>query len=373
VLVAKRRVRQAIHLMQHVLARNPRLGYAHAALSLLYTLNHDWRPALAAALEARRLGAEVFPGATDLCVLAGQLGTGVAGSELDPVFDWSAFAEPAVSAPPPPGPLPPVEGLPFPGFAPDRFIYFIACDPRYFFEYGIPLACSIRESAPTAAVHFHFFNPTAQVRRAMEALRADITPLPLSATWESVDFVRFGGILPYCVAARFARLYELLSSLPPGTRVAMLDADSLVRGDLARALEGGPDIGLVHAPNEPFWHQYLGGFTTFRASPAAARFLGAVSRFLAANLAAGRARLYLDQIALYVGAARHEAEAAGGIDRLQPGKYCDTLFQESALVWSVTQRKGDDSAFDRARKAILKRSGGRDADPDVASPQRGSS
>jgi hypothetical protein len=184
-------------------------------------------------------------------------------------------------------------------------------------------------------------------------LRSGIEPLMVSVTWESVDFERFGGKSLYCISARFSRLHELLQTAPPGLRVVMLDADSLVRGDLAPALAGGREIGLVHAEHEPPWHQYLAGFTTFRVSPAATRFLHDVSAFLATNVTIGRARVYLDQIALY--ACAREAMAMEVIDHLPLDVFCDTLFGESALIWSVTQNKGADSPFDRARRSVLER------------------
>ena len=356
VLVGRRRVPLAIYLLQQAVALNPALGYGHAALALLHTLNREWPPALEAALKARTLREDVFPGATDLCILGAQLGSGHPIPALDPILDWSALATPPDAITWEVDELPPVEGPPLPTFPQHAMVYFVACDPRYFFEYGVALACSIHESVAAGVVRFHLFNPTPEVWTRWEELRARLTPLALTATWERVEYDAFGGKSAYCSAARFARLYQVLGEVLPGTRVSMLDADSLLRGDPGGLLAAEREIGLAHAANEPFWHQYLAGFTTFRATPAARDFLMRLGRFLATNLAVGRTRMYMDQIALYVSVHRYDGEIAE-VEALPAAIFCDTLFGENALIWSVTQRKGANTAFDRMRRLLLARYG----------------
>lgn len=353
VLASRRHLRQAIHLLEKAVAANPRLGYAQSALALLHTLNRDWEIALAAAQAARRLGAEVFSGANDLCILAAQFGLSGDVGELDPVFDWSAFCGPDEIRDKHLERLPVLQGDAFPKFPTGVLIYFICCDAQYFFDHGIALACSIREYSPRSAVHLHLFNPTPEVWSALPDVATALAPLPLSATWESADFDRYGGKALYCACARFSRLYQLLLSTP--NRVVMLDADSLVRGDLAAALTQRGEIGLVRAEYEPLWHQYLAGFTTFRRSPAAERFLRDLSTFLATNLATGHARLYLDQIGLYACMHRHRELYAEAVAHLPIATFCDTLFRDGALVWSVTQNKGEDSPFALLKRSVLRR------------------
>jgi hypothetical protein len=241
--------------------------------------------------------------------------------------------------------------------AKEAVVYFVACDPRYFLDYGLTLACSIHERVGRGHVHFHFFNPTAESWAAWQELRVRLDTLAHSATWEHVDYESLGGKSFYCINARFARLYQLLESMAAGTRVLMLDADSLVRGDPAPALAAARDIAVAHAADEPFWHQYLGGFTSFRATPTACRFLERLARFLATNLATGHARRFMDQIALYVCVHRRDPEAATAVDELPVGVFCDTLFTDGALIWSVTVGKAEDSPFDRERRSLLDRYG----------------
>ena len=271
VLISQRRGHQAMHLMQQALLLNPRLGYAQSALALLCTLNRDWEPALAAARTARTLAVEVFSGVNDLCILAAQFGNGTPYLELEPVFDWAPFIAPDGDGE---GNgsghldlLPRVEGGPHPQFPAETLVYYIACDPRYFLEYGIALACSIRDTGDRDAIHFHIYNPTPELWSALDELRSRITPLAVSVTWESVDFDRFGGKSHYCIFARFSRLYALMREATPGLRVVMVDADSLVRGALGPALAGGREVGLVQAAHEPPWHQYPAGSRRFGPRP----------------------------------------------------------------------------------------------------------
>jgi tetratricopeptide (TPR) repeat protein len=351
-LVRRRQVGQAIYLIERAVKANPALGYAHALLALLYTLNRDWKRALASAMAARHMTAEVFPGSTDLCLVSSQLGLRYSFGELDPVFDWSAFTgvrDESESS----GELPQCMGNIRPRFARDSLVYLICCDTDYFMTHAIGLACSIRTHDSTAAIHLHVFNPHVEVWEEIQRLKTALSPLPLTVSWEYLDFERYGGKAVYCVCARFQRLYQLVCQVD--NRIAMVDADSLLRGEVSTALPQEIRIGVVRAPDEPIWHQYLGGFTTFRRSVASLRFLTDFSAFMVRNLIAGRARIYLDQIGLYATVYKH-ATMAHEITELAVQKFCDTLCKDEGLVWSVTQRK-DDEHYTAYKQAMLARYG----------------
>ncbi|MCL6640583.1 MAG: hypothetical protein K6T92_04330, partial [Candidatus Rokubacteria bacterium] len=289
-LAARREWRRSIRLLEAATAGDPGLGYGHAALALLYTLNRDWERALAAARCARERGAQVFEGATDLCVLAAQFGLGYSARELDPVFDWRAFEAPAEEARQHLSRLPALERAGFERFPDRALVFFVACDRTYLEEHALALACSIREHAPGSSLHVHLFHEGGELPAALATLARVLAPVPLSATRETVDFDRYGGRRLYCASARFCRLYQLLPAARG--RVALLDADSLLRADPAPALANCREIALAEAPHEPMWHRYLGGFCAFLPSEASERFLGALAAFLATQLTAARAREY---------------------------------------------------------------------------------
>ena len=351
-LVRRRRVAAARDLLEQALTADPALAYAYAVSALLDTLDKRWAEALRAGLAAREGGAETFAGATDLCIVSAQLMLGVAPDALDPVFDWSAFY-PAdrceVTE------LPTVQGSPFPSVASDDVCYVICCDTHYLMEHAIALVCSIREKCRAAAVHLHVFSPGEMVWPVIDKLRAAVTPLPLSVTWESVDFAKYGGTAAYCSSARFARLYQFLGAT--ASRLVMLDADSLVRADLQAELSEYPEIGLVYAEHEPPWHQYLAGLTAFRKTPESMQFLRQLSTFVVTNLETRQPRFYTDQIGICACVLRANAALTQQIGHLPLAKFCDTLFGLDALVWSITQKKTDRNAFSAYKLKMLARYG----------------
>jgi len=194
-------------------------------------------------------------------------------------------------------------------------------------------------------------------RRYLKPRRVSVprqaAPLAMHASYESVDFERYGGRARYCAHARYGRLYQWV--MANEGRVALLDADSLVRGDLVAATQGLGDIALVYAVDEPIWHRVLSGFSTYRPSAQSRRFLGRMAGLAALNLTGGRARYSLDQTALYVCATLARADGTP-IDTL-PLEYCDTTFQDHSLVWSVTQSKQLAGRFQELKSRILQRDG----------------
>jgi hypothetical protein len=348
-LAGRRQVTAAIFLLEHAVKAHPGLGYAHAVLALAHTLNLDWQPALTSAKGARDLGAEAFQGSTDLCVLAAQFGLRYSFTELDPVFDWSAFDRREEDGGDLLHQLPRCSGNTHPRFASGSLVYLVCCDTDYLLTHAIALACSVREHETFGAIHLHLFNPGIKAWDVIQRLKQAVAPLSLTISWEWADFKQYGGKALYCACARFARLYQFVSQVD--NRFVMLDADSLLRGSLSRAVVEHIQIGLVRAANEPIWHQYLAGFTAFRRSPAALIFLADLSAFIVKNLVAGRARPYLDQIGLFASVYRHES-LLDAITQLPIQKFCDTLLKDEALVWSVTQRK-DDDRYNAYKQTVL--------------------
>jgi tetratricopeptide (TPR) repeat protein len=350
-LLCRRQASAAMFLLEHAVKANPALGDAHAVLALVQTLNLDWQPALASAKAARKLGAEAFQGSTDLCVLAAQFGLRYSFSELDSVFDWSAFHRLEEGDGDLLHQLSPCSGNTHPRFAHGRLVYLICCDTDYLLMHAIALVCSIREHETFGAIHLHIFNPRTEAWDAIQRLEQAVSPVCLTTSWEWVDFDRYGGKALYCACARFVRLYQFVSQVD--NRFVMLDADSLLRADLSRAVAEDIQIGLVRAPDEPIWHRYLAGFTAFRRSPAALAFLRDLGAFIGNNLITGHGRTYLDQIGLFASVYRH-ASLRDAITQLPIRKFCDTLLRDEGLVWSVTQRK-DDGRYNAYKQAVLAR------------------
>jgi hypothetical protein len=350
-LANARRTRSAAAVFERVCYANPGDGYAWAARALIHTVNREWSAVVPAASRAKQLGVELFEASMDSCLLSAALATGRAPGDLDEYLDWSALGTGDVE-----GRLAqlPMLGGPMPAVSPQHeLVFFIACDPAYLRRFGIALALSIRQQCPTAAVHFHIFSPDASSETALRWLEGALAPLALYASHESVDFERFGGVARYCAAARFARLYQWTQRNP--NRVIMLDADTLVRSDLAPALARVPDVGLIFWPHEPMWHALPAFFTAWRASPATRAFLGRHAALMADNLLQRRARTFMDQVGLYV--CRHVSPGAAQEIQSLPYTYCDPNFEPGSLAWTVTQGKEQAHAFHQLKASVLASAG----------------
>ena len=345
------RIGKAIEFFERAAAEDPEFPFPHAALALIHTLNRNCSQAVAHALAAKRAGVEVLPDCNDLCLLDAALALGQRPGELDDFLDWtplwSSDPESALAS------LPKVDESSFVPPVRSPLTCFIACDVRYFVEHAQALIWSIHDHCAHAGVHVHFFAAPGEAGAAFEALRRQAAPLAMHASYESVDFERYGGRARYCAHARYGRLYQWV--MANEGRVALLDADSLVRGDLVAATQGLGDIALVYAVDEPIWHRVLSGFSTYRPSAQSRRFLGRMAGLAALNLTGGRARYSLDQTALYVCATLARADGTP-IDTL-PLEYCDTTFQDHSLVWSVTQSKQLAGRFQELKSRILQRDG----------------
>jgi tetratricopeptide (TPR) repeat protein len=354
-LLANRcRAMAAVRLFQHAAVDDPASGYPRAALALIHTLNRNWDAAIREANAARQSGVEVFPESNNFCLLAAALAHGKPPGTWDAYLDWRPLTADRAGASACLDGLPRID--PAQLALPRRYplVFFIACDEVYFRDYAMALIWSISEHCPRAAVHVHCFAREHSIASAIEALRRRVAPLDLYATFEDVDFTRYGGKGPYCQTARYCRLYQW--TLVNEGRVAMIDADSLVRGDLVTALSGGSDISLVCADHEPVWHHYLSGFTAYQTSAKSRRFLEVLSSLLACNLAQRRMPDWMDQTALYVCAKLLRSEIGNVIEHL-PLEFCDTQFREEGLVWSITRDKQRASRFLDLQRAIMARHG----------------
>jgi tetratricopeptide (TPR) repeat protein len=350
-LANTRRTRSAAALFERVCDADPGDGYAWAARALIHTLNREWRAALPAARRAKELGAELFEASMDSCLLSAALGLGRAPGEVDDYLDWTALRAGEVDAML--ARLPPL-ATPMASVSPQHeLVFFVACDPAYLRRFGVALALSIRQHCPTAAVHFHVYSPDESSERVLDWLKTALAPLAIYASQESVDFERFGGVARYCAAARFARLYQWTQR--NASRVVMVDADTLVRADLAPALARVGDVGLIFWPHEPMWHALPAFFSVWRDSPASRELLACQAALMVHNLLRRRVRTFMDQVGLYV-CREMRPRAAGEIEYL-PYTYCDPNFEPASLAWTVTQAKEQAHAFQQLGAAVLASAG----------------
>lgn len=340
---------KAAPLLERALVMDPDCGQAAAALALFRCLNHDWEETIVAALAARRANKELWQGCNEACMLAAAIETGLRPGEIDRFADWSGLND---------SDAPGVVGFDsLPAFQFDTaaktrapLTLFVACDHAYFTRYAIALVLSIRQASPTAQVHLHLFGPPAGLGDQIARLKTAIAPMQIEISHESVDFDKHGGKGTYCQSMRFARLHQWME-IRQGT-VAMLDADSLVRDDLVPQLASVRDAAFILEKGEPPWHRHPAGLTVFRPTPSGRLLLKRLAALMTANASAGNMPYGLDQLALYVLAHEANASADIAIDMLD-GSYCDTQFNLTSRVWSITQDKEGETPFALESRRLL--------------------
>ena len=198
--------------------------------------------------------------------------------------------------PPPPGPL---EPLP-PGH---ELVVFAACDGVYFDRFLSALLHScVRNLGRPCCFHVHVVNPPADANEQLEAWRHTLGRPTIVLTVENVDMTGWEAEAQrtWFACARFRLLPHLLSTYR--RQILVLDADLIVLRELSAMLAGTEegDFALVAMPfheQEP-WNWFWADVIVVNPTELAQRYFGLVAKYVDAELEAGRARWFLDQIAL---------------------------------------------------------------------------
>ncbi|MBM3524003.1 MAG: tetratricopeptide repeat protein, partial [Alphaproteobacteria bacterium] len=119
-------------------------------------------------------------------------------------------------------------------------IVFAAMDQRYFSDYGRALALSAARFTPGLSVHLHVMNPGPGFAAEAAALKRRAGAIELTLGWEEGAPAKRA----YYANVRLARLAAIVAAT--GRDALMLDADSLIRRDIAPLLAAarGADVTL---------------------------------------------------------------------------------------------------------------------------------
>jgi len=332
----------------------PDFGPPFAALAMLYTLARRWPQAEASARRAGRLKAPLGDGLVDLCLLSARLEQGQAPEGAFEFASLALDAEREIDAAL--ASLPPVAPAEFRHEATGRYTVFLACDKIYFWRHGVPFVWSMAEVRPDCSLHVHIGNADEEVRAALAAMRARIAPLPLTASFETVDVVRQYEKANYFSAARYCRLYQFLMANRRPT--VMLDADVLWRRDIwpALAAAGPADVCLCRLEAQPPWARLVGRFIFARPTAGTEAFLRRLALFVADNFRKNAARWFLDQIGLY---AVHRAAGDGVRFAYVPeSEVSDRRFTDESALWTVTNElKQQDNRYNAYKMELLAKYG----------------
>lgn len=348
VLIRQHRLIEAEKVLLKITTLDQSRGWAWAALAVLYGLAGHWDKAGEPAERAHSLGVEICRNLVHLTLLFSRLVQGQAPgdllsiSALNEETDSTAFI----------GQLPEVRGT-FKATGPaDAPIVFVACDPVYLTEHLPALAWSLERLGRPVTLHIHIYNPGPEVDLVMPAIDAGLNVVTFNVTAENVSDKDFWPLKVYYSAARFCRLWELMqhNDVP----VIAVDADLLMRRpweEIPGLGDPSVDVALSHVQSGPPWDHFIAGLTVFNSTPGAKEFLSRMAGLIAENLLNGKARWFIDQIALFL-----SVERAAAPERLLPVPYqnfCSTTFEPTACAWAVTVDKTSETLFSAFKRELL--------------------
>ncbi len=233
----------------------------------------------------------------------------------------------------------------------DNPIAIIACDSKYFFEHGLPLAYSVASTnAEKIALHFHLYMPNASVIEALKLLQKRLPEISIGYSLEDGEPPGEKPVVYYsCV--RFIRAYQLLQHY--NHPIILMDADALFQNSWDNFLpQRLKDLALVASNNAPFWEEIMAGFLYAKPTSAAKNYLGHVASFIFENFKSKTTRWFLDQIALSACRA-HFLKSSTDVSYLAPEEAMDTTHGNDALTWAVTINKNSHKRYNKSRDKLL--------------------
>jgi len=265
-------------------------------------------------------------------------------ADYDHIADAAAFAARLAALPPVTGELPARDGA--------GFMIYAGCDARYFHDYARAIPLSAATASPGIEVHLHVVNPDAGFGAAITRLKGALKTARLTVSTEHAPQASRADL----ANMRFARAAALLEAVR--RPILMLDADSLVRGDVTglAAMFADADLALFARPdNLPLNQRLLTGAIFVRPTEPGVRFMRRLAAYIMGCAARGLRPWYLDQCAVTIILKR--TEMAGEPLRVAqlPQAYVDYALGDSSRIWTGKGGGKDGDKFRAALAAVLAR------------------
>lgn len=247
--------------------------------------------------------------------------------------------------------MPPVSGE-MPGRERPGFVVCVSCDARYFHEFARAVPLSADQASPGMEVHLHVVNPDPRFPEAVAALKARLRRTILTMSWETSP----GTAQADLANLRFVRFAAILDAIR--RPVFLLDADSLVRGDLHGLAEatGAADLALRERPaNLPLNQRLFTGGIYVQPTEPGLRFMRRLAAYLMGCAARGIRPWYLDQCAAAIILRRTESDREPLRVAPLPEAYLDTNLGEASPVWTGKGAGKAGNRFQTALAAVLAR------------------
>lgn len=225
--------------------------------------------------------------------------------------------------------LPPLQGVsPAPA---NRPLIVAVGDPAYVERYAPNLIRSVQEKSPETEIHVHVVSPEPAV--GPPDLGGDLPAFSMS--WEcdtNADRTTFA-------TRRFVRLAQWRQYLEQ--TIVVIDIDSLIRNEITIALETLPefDVAMRYRTEEVFFRQRVAaGFIAIASTKEAQQFSNAVAAYILHFERAGKAKWFIDQMALLAVRCRYlEAKSVSPIRIVNiPDHFLDWRHHATdSVVWTA--------------------------------------
>jgi Flp pilus assembly protein TadD len=256
--------------------------------------------------------------------------------------DEAAFADRLAALPPITGEMPARDG--------GGFIIYAGCDARYFHDYARAIPLSAAAASPGIDVHLHVVTPDAGFGAAITRLKSALQTGRLTVSTEHAPQSTRADL----ANMRFARAAALLDAVR--RPILMLDADSLVRGDVSglAAMFAADDLALFARPdNLPLNQQVLTSAMFVRPTEHGVRFMRRLGAYIMGCAARDLRPWYLDQCGVTIILKR--TQMAGEPLRVAqlPQAYVDHALGDGARIWTGKGGGKDGDKFRAALAAVL--------------------
>ena len=200
-------------------------------------------------------------------------------------------------------PLPRLERAVIPAASGAPLVVFAACDGRYFERFASALLHStVRNAGLHCCFHLHVVNPPDDVASRVAAFDAQLGSPGIALSVEHPDTTGWDAetCRTYFACARFRLLPHVMAAYR--RPVLMLDTDLIVLRDLSALIEAASegDLALVASEfhrREP-WNWFWADVVFANSTPASRGYFTLVASYIDTLLEQGKARWFLDQIAL---------------------------------------------------------------------------
>lgn len=236
-------------------------------------------------------------------------------------------------------------------------VLMVAAESNYFNQYVIAFLLSGLEiKSRNFGIHVHLYSPMGVDLELLQHYDEKYPELNLSYSYEKSSHVLNSEAPSYYASMRFCRAYQLLETSDAVKKIAVTDADVLIRKDLFERDDiKSSDIALISSPDiTPIWEKFAGGFVSFSKNETSLNAFAYLANILLKNFAAKKEFWFIDQIAIFD--MYQSFSKTSKITRIPLGNLFGQNMKHTpdATLWTYTNEdKHRDNPMNREKQRLL--------------------